>query len=148
MFIQFISYIYFPNLKLSTSYVNFIEILKSQETCLVEPLNFLFFMQVFFMVLCTDINININNYYYGVPILKFSLLQMIAHISGAHLNPAVTIATVIFGHLKPLMGLVYIIAQFAGATLGFGLLKVSWFIIKFLIFYIQWNSPNSYQLNL
>lgn len=50
--------------------------------------------------------------------------QIIAHISGAHLNPVVTIATVIFGHVKPLIGLVYVVAQFAGATLGFGLIKV------------------------
>ncbi|GJQ70304.1 hypothetical protein Trydic_g22742 [Trypoxylus dichotomus] len=51
-------------------------------------------------------------------------VQLIAHISGAHLNPAVTIATVIFGNVKPLVGLVYIIAQFTGATLGFGILKL------------------------
>jgi len=51
-------------------------------------------------------------------------VQIIAHISGAHLNPVVTLATVIFGHLKPLIGLVYIIAQFTGAILGFGLLKL------------------------
>ncbi|KAI4465196.1 aquaporin transporter [Holotrichia oblita] len=51
-------------------------------------------------------------------------VQIIAHISGAHLNPAVTIATVIFGHVKPLIGVVYVVAQFLGATLGFGLIKL------------------------
>jgi len=52
------------------------------------------------------------------------IIQVFGHISGAHLNPAVTLATVIFGMLKPLMGLVYIVAQFVGATLGYGLLKI------------------------
>jgi aquaporin related protein len=52
------------------------------------------------------------------------IIQTLGHISGAHLNPAVTIATVIFGILKPVMGLVYVIAQFIGATLGYGLLKI------------------------
>jgi aquaporin related protein len=52
------------------------------------------------------------------------IIQSFGHISGAHLNPAVTIATVIFGILKPVMGLVYVIAQFIGATLGYGLLKI------------------------
>ncbi|KAK9746939.1 Major intrinsic protein [Popillia japonica] len=51
-------------------------------------------------------------------------VQIIAHISGAHLNPVVTIATVIFGHVKPLIGIVYVVAQFSGATLGFGLIKL------------------------
>jgi aquaporin related protein len=55
---------------------------------------------------------------------KIQFFQSFGHISGAHLNPAVTIATVIFGILKPVMGLVYVIAQFIGATLGYGLLKI------------------------
>ncbi|XP_066259169.1 aquaporin AQPAn.G-like isoform X2 [Euwallacea similis] len=52
------------------------------------------------------------------------IIQIFGHISGAHLNPAVTISTVILKRLSPLMALVYIMAQFLGATLGFALLKI------------------------
>ncbi|XP_060516952.1 aquaporin AQPAe.a-like isoform X2 [Cylas formicarius] len=59
---------------------------------------------------------------FGLVILL--IIQIFGHISGAHLNPAVTISTVIFKMLTPLMGLVYIVAQFLGALLGFALLRV------------------------
>ncbi|RZC34885.1 aquaporin NIP1-2-like [Asbolus verrucosus] len=52
------------------------------------------------------------------------IIQTFGHISGAHLNPAVTLGTLLFGIVKPMMAVVYIIAQFVGATLGFGLLKI------------------------
>ncbi|KAJ3654971.1 hypothetical protein Zmor_014121 [Zophobas morio] len=52
------------------------------------------------------------------------IIQTFGHISGAHLNPAVTIATVLYGILKPLMAVIYVLGQFAGATLGYGLLKI------------------------
>lgn len=35
-----------------------------------------------------------------------------------------TLATVLLGMLKPVTAVVYVVAQFAGALLGFGLLKV------------------------
>lgn len=60
---------------------------------------------------------------YGVRISIF-FLQMFGHISGAHLNPGVTMATVFLGILKPLTAVIYIVAQFVGAILGFALLKV------------------------
>lgn len=41
-----------------------------------------------------------------------------ANISGGHLNPAVTVATVFTGHLKILVGLGYVIAQITGAIFG------------------------------
>lgn len=48
-----------------------------------------------------------------------------AHISKAHLNPAVTFALVVIGDLNvPLAG-VYILSQVIGATLGYGVLMVS-----------------------
>ncbi|XP_019764160.1 aquaporin AQPAe.a isoform X2 [Dendroctonus ponderosae] len=64
-----------------------------------------------------------------LPSLSFGLvvlliIQIFGHISGAHLNPAVTLSTVIFKMLSPAMGAVYIMAQFLGATFGFALLKV------------------------
>jgi glycerol uptake facilitator-like aquaporin len=48
-----------------------------------------------------------------------------AHISKAHLNPAVTFSLVVIGDLNvPLAG-VYIVSQVIGATLGYGVLMVS-----------------------
>jgi len=49
---------------------------------------------------------------------------MLGHISGAHLNPAVTIGAVIMGLKSIPTGVVYILGQFIGATLGYGALKV------------------------
>lgn len=50
---------------------------------------------------------------------------MFGHISGAHLNPAVTIATVYLGYVKLCTSLIYFLAEFSGAIVGFALLKVS-----------------------
>ncbi|CAD6201205.1 GSCOCG00000010001-RA-CDS [Cotesia congregata] len=52
------------------------------------------------------------------------LIMMIGHISGAHLNPAVTIGAAIVGLKTIPTSAVYILAQFIGATAGYGLLKV------------------------
>ena len=49
---------------------------------------------------------------------KFLLTQMLGHISGAHLNPAVTIGAVILGIKTIPTGILYAIAQFIGATIG------------------------------
>ncbi|XP_077276169.1 aquaporin AQPAe.a-like isoform X2 [Temnothorax americanus] len=51
-------------------------------------------------------------------------IQCVGHISGAHLNPAITIAAVILGNKTLIMAGFYIIAQCLGALLGFGLLKL------------------------
>lgn len=49
---------------------------------------------------------------------------MLSHVSGAHLNPAVTIGAVIVGLKTIPTAAVYILGQFIGATAGYGLLKV------------------------
>jgi len=49
---------------------------------------------------------------------------MIGHISGAHLNPAVTIGAVIMGLKSIPTGAIYILGQLIGATVGYGTLKV------------------------
>ncbi|VEN36613.1 unnamed protein product [Callosobruchus maculatus] len=51
------------------------------------------------------------------------IIQTFGHISGAHLNPAVTIAAVIHRMMNFQMAIAYIAGQFLGATLGFALLK-------------------------
>lgn len=49
-------------------------------------------------------------------------IQIFGHISGAYMNPAVTLATVIWGSKSLIIGILYIIAQCAGAVLGYGIL--------------------------
>lgn len=59
------------------------------------------------------------------------VVQIFGHISGSHVNPAVTVAAVIMGELKH-YGLVpvYIISQCIGATLGYGIIYVSLFLYQ------------------
>ncbi|XP_063301394.1 aquaporin-2-like [Pelobates fuscus] len=51
-----------------------------------------------------------------------TLVQTMGHISGAHLNPAVTIAMVLGAHISFAQALFYIIAQLIGGVVGAGLL--------------------------
>ncbi|KAH8391258.1 hypothetical protein KR215_009712 [Drosophila sulfurigaster] len=60
--------------------------------------------------------------------LNFGLAIMIAiqsfgSISGAHLNPAITLAALIYGAINWYMSIAYLVAQVAGALVGYGLLK-------------------------
>ncbi len=41
-----------------------------------------------------------------------------ANVSGGHLNPAVTLATMFTGHIKIVRGLAYIFLQICGACFG------------------------------
>ncbi|EDW01054.1 aquaporin AQPAe.a [Drosophila grimshawi] len=50
-------------------------------------------------------------------------IQSFGSISGAHLNPAVTLAAWIFGALSWPMAIAYLVAQVAGGLIGYGLLK-------------------------
>ncbi|KYN37568.1 Aquaporin AQPAe.a [Trachymyrmex septentrionalis] len=52
-------------------------------------------------------------------------IQCVGHISGAHLNPAITIAALILGKKSLIMAGFYIIAQCLGALLGYGMLKIT-----------------------
>ncbi|XP_043483798.1 aquaporin-like isoform X2 [Leptopilina heterotoma] len=52
------------------------------------------------------------------------IIMMLGHISGAHLNPAVTIGAVILGLKSIPTGLLYAVAQFIGAIIGYGMLMV------------------------
>uniref|UniRef100_A0A2A4ITP2 Aquaporin n=1 Tax=Heliothis virescens TaxID=7102 RepID=A0A2A4ITP2_HELVI len=49
-------------------------------------------------------------------------VQIFGHISGAHMNPAVTLASVIWGGTSLVLGIFYVIAQCAGSTAGYGML--------------------------
>lgn len=56
-------------------------------------------------------------------IVKSLVLQAIGHVSGGHVNPAVTAGMAATGKIKPVRGVLYVIAQCAGAAAGSGLLK-------------------------
>ncbi|KAL6430847.1 hypothetical protein ACFW04_006986 [Cataglyphis niger] len=59
---------------------------------------------------------------FGIAIMI--VVQSIGHISGAHINPAITVATVILGNKSLLMAGFYIVAQCLGSLIGYGLLKI------------------------
>lgn len=48
----------------------------------------------------------------------FLLIQTLALVSGAHFNPAVTVALTVIREIKPIDAAIYVIVQLAGATLG------------------------------
>lgn len=49
-------------------------------------------------------------------------VQIFGHISGAHMNPAVTLAAVIWGNTSIVLGICYFVVQVLGATIGYGIL--------------------------
>ncbi|XP_055850381.1 aquaporin AQPAn.G-like isoform X2 [Episyrphus balteatus] len=51
------------------------------------------------------------------------LIQSFGCVSGAHMNPAVTLAAVIYKLVTPIVGAIYVVGQFLGAFIGYGLLK-------------------------
>ena len=55
-----------------------------------------------------------------------AMIYATGHLSGAHINPAVTIAFTLTRHFPPRDALVYIAAQLAGATAGALILLAVW----------------------
>lgn len=53
-----------------------------------------------------------------------SMIQVFGYISGAYINPSVTLAAVIYKKLSIKMAFFYFIAQFIGSFIGVGLLKI------------------------
>jgi MIP family channel proteins len=53
------------------------------------------------------------------------MVSALAHISGGHFNPAVTISVWVSGKIETLRALLYIVAQLVGAAAGAGLLRVA-----------------------
>ncbi|XP_063300901.1 aquaporin-5-like [Pelobates fuscus] len=51
-----------------------------------------------------------------------TLVQALGHVSGAHINPAVTISFLVGSHISILRAFFYIIAQLVGAIAGAGIL--------------------------
>ena len=50
--------------------------------------------------------------------LLFGLIVMFGVVSGGHFNPAVTLAALAIKRIKPLDGVIYMLAQLSGAVLG------------------------------
>lgn len=48
-----------------------------------------------------------------------------ANLSGGHINPAVTLAMIVTRNIRPALGVVYMVAQLAGAAAGSLLLKLA-----------------------
>eukprot|EP01134_Creolimax_fragrantissima_P007869 CFRG7869T1 len=61
---------------------------------------------------------------FGIAIMV--LVYSTAHISGGHLNPAVTMAMIVFGEINAIKGVIYIIVQTLGASTGVALVKALW----------------------
>lgn len=53
-------------------------------------------------------------------------MQSFGAVSGAHINPVVTLTAAILGHLPLIEVPIYFAGQMIGGLLGFGLLKVRW----------------------
>lgn len=54
---------------------------------------------------------------------RFCFVQAIGHVSGGHINPAVTVSMLITGKISLVRALLYIVFQCAGATAGTASLK-------------------------
>jgi aquaporin NIP len=59
-------------------------------------------------------------------LVVMAMVYATGHLSGAHLNPAVTLAFVFTRHFPPTEALAYFSAQLLGALLGAGLLGLVW----------------------
>ncbi len=57
-------------------------------------------------------------------LVLFLLVQVLAGVSGAHLNPAVTGAAMMLRRIDPIDGVVYVLAQLSGGVLGALLVKL------------------------
>ena len=54
-----------------------------------------------------------------------TIAQSIGHVSGCHINPAITCGLIVGAKVGVVKGLLYIVAQCIGGLVGAGLLKVS-----------------------
>ncbi|XP_063979295.1 aquaporin AQPAe.a-like [Diachasmimorpha longicaudata] len=53
------------------------------------------------------------------------IIQIFGHISGAHINPTITLASLILGNIGRTQAAVHIVAQYIGTILGYGLLRLA-----------------------
>lgn len=65
---------------------------------------------------------------------RCDMLQVFGHISGCHVNPAVTLSAVIFGQFSIPKFLLYTVSQCIGAILGIAAVKVSYCTLTWVRF--------------
>jgi len=70
----------------------------------------------------SDVSANNVEIGIGIGLAIASLAQAFGHVSGGHLNPAVTLGTVIAGRISVLRGLLYVIGQVLGGVAGSGII--------------------------
>jgi MIP family channel proteins len=54
------------------------------------------------------------------------MVTAVGHVSGGHLNPAVTVPMMVLKKISPVEGVLYIVAQLAGGAAGAALVKAAW----------------------
>nr|XP_033337306.1 aquaporin-like isoform X1 [Megalopta genalis] len=52
------------------------------------------------------------------------VIQSVGHISHAHVNPAITVGSIVLGKKTVSEGVVYLVSQLMGAVIGYGMLKM------------------------
>lgn len=72
-------------------------------------------MVAVFVRMCTNVAIKIESV----------LLQLFAHISGAHVNPSTTLCAMIVGRIEPILVPIYVVGEVLGSIAGYGLLQVN-----------------------
>lgn len=74
--------------------------------------------------ICTEVDLDIVRIALAFGLAVATLAQSIGHISGCHVNPAVTVGLVVGRKISIAKGVLYIIAQCVGALIGAGILQV------------------------
>lgn len=59
---------------------------------------------------------------FGFSMVIFFIIQIFAHVSGAHLNPAISLSALLLGQIDLTAFAYYCLAQLIGGFMGFGLL--------------------------
>ncbi|VVD01842.1 aquaporin AQPAe.a-like [Leptidea sinapis] len=59
---------------------------------------------------------------FGFGLIVLFNISAFGHLSGAHMNPSVTLTAVIYGKMSITLGLGYVVAQCLGAIVGYGVL--------------------------
>jgi glycerol uptake facilitator-like aquaporin len=87
------------------------------------------FVRIIYIIIFLNSKISNHQYFDFQIAFTFGLMiavciQMIGHVSGGHMNPAVSIAMAVANWISPTRAFLYVCAQSAGGILGSFLLKL------------------------